>query len=331
MKIAFFSTKSYDKQYFDKNNTDLHDITYFETRLTDETIHLCDGSEAVCVFVNDRINNTVIKYLSSQDIHLILLRCAGFNNVDLRSANERGISVFRVQGYSPRAVAEHALALILTLNRKTHKAYNRIREMNFSLERLIGFDIYNKTIGVIGTGKIGSAFCRIMLGFGCRILAYDIYEQEDLKSIGIQYTSLDNCFEQSDIISLHCPLNSETKYLINRERIGKMKDGVMLINTSRGALINTRDIIDGLKHQKIGYLGIDVYEQEDKLFFEDFSEIVIQDDIIARLLTFPNVLITSHQGFLTHEALDNISQITFENIASYLRNKISDNLVSIHD
>jgi len=329
MKIGFFSTKNYDKKYFDRNNESRYEIIYFETRLNEDTVQLCDGLDGICVFVNDNVNRNVIEYLHKHHIHLILLRCAGFNQVDLEAARDHKVKVFRVPAYSPEAVAEHALALILTLNRKTHKAYSRIRELNFSLERLIGFNLYEKCVGVIGTGKIGSAFCRIMLGFGCKVIAYDKYEQEEMKNQGVQYTDLETCISNSDIISLHCPLNDETKYMINAERIENMKKGVMLINTSRGGLVNTKDVVHALKHEHIGYLGIDVYEQEDKLFFEDYSETILKDDLIARLLTFPNVLITSHQGFLTQEALDQIAKVTLENLQFYLDNKKTDNEVSV--
>lgn len=327
MKLGFFSTKSYDKRYFDKNNDSGLEIIYFETRLSADTVQLCVNLDGVCVFVNDVVDRVVIESLHEYGVHLILLRCAGFNQVDLEASQDYQMKVYRVPAYSPEAVAEHAIALILTLNRKTHKAYNRVRELNFSLERLIGFDLNGKCVGVIGTGKIGTVFCDIMLGFGCKVIAFDKYEQDSLKDKGGKYTNLETCLSESDIISLHCPLNSETKHMINEERIWKMKDGVMLINTSRGGLINTRDVVHALKHEKIGYLGIDVYEQEDKLFFEDYSEMILKDDVIARLLTFPNVLITSHQGFLTHEALDQIAKITFENLQCFREGKESDNEV----
>jgi D-lactate dehydrogenase len=327
MQLGFFSTKSYDRKYFDRNNSSRHQIIYHEARLNEDTVQLCEGLDAVCVFVNDVVNRKVIEYLHDHGIRLILLRSAGFNQVDLEAARDYQIKVYRVPAYSPEAVAEHAVSLILTLNRKTHKAYNRIRELNFSVERLIGFNLISKHIGVIGTGKIGEAFCRIMLGFGCKVIAYDKYEREDLKKLGIEYLDLESCISKSDIISLHCPLNEETKYMINSQRITHMKEGVMLINTSRGGLINTRDVIEALKHEKIGYLGIDVYEQEEKLFFEDFSETILKDDLIGRLLTFPNVLITSHQGFLTQEALDQISKVTLENLQCFVDNKACKNEV----
>ncbi len=316
MKIAFFSTKAYDRQFFDRYVT-THEITYFEGRLRMPTVNLTKGYDAVCVFVNDRLNAEVIAGLKENGIKLIALRCAGFNNVDLEAAKQNGIKVVRVPAYSPHAVAEHAVALILTLNRKTHKAYNRVREGNFSLERLTGFDLYGKTVGVIGTGKIGQAFCNIMQGFGCKVLAFDLMEDKELASKGIEYLPLMDVLQQSDVISLHCPLNEQTSHLINKQTIGMMKEGAMLINTSRGGLIDTVDVIEGLKSGRIGYLGLDVYEQEEKLFFKDLSENVIQDDLIMRLLSFPNVLITAHQGFFTEEALVQIAQTTLDNIDTF--------------
>ncbi len=322
MKVAFFSAKSYDKEYFNKFNSEhQHDLTFLEVPLNEQTASLTAGFDAVCVFVNDVINQKTIDVISANGIKVIALRCAGFNNVDLKAAKSSGIKVVRVPAYSPESVAEHAVALILTLNRKTHKAYNRVREGNFSIENLTGFNLFGKTVGVIGTGLIGASFCKIMLGFGCKVLAYDIRESEELTQIGVQYKSLDEVFRDSEIISLHCPLNPNTAYLINQESIEKMKDGVMLINTSRGALINTQDAIEGLKTGKIGFLGIDVYEQEADLFFQDLSEIVIQDDVIARLISFPNVLITGHLGFFTKEALEEIATITLGNLSDFKNGK----------
>ena len=316
MKIAFFSTKSYDREFFSRYVT-THELIYFETPLNEQTANLAAGCNAVCVFVNDKLNSAVIGQLKTIGIKLIALRCAGFNNVDLESAKVNGIKVARVPAYSPHAVAEHAVALMLTLNRKTHKAYNRVREGNFSLERLTGFDLYEKTVGVIGTGKIGQAFCNIMLGFGCKVLAFDLIANKDVMAKGVDYVPLMDVLMHSDIISLHCPLNEQTKHIINEQTIAMMKEGLMLINTSRGALIDTAAIIESLKNGKIGYLGLDVYEQEEKLFFKDLSESIIQDDVIMRLLSFPNVLITSHQGFFTEEALTQIAQTTLENIDSF--------------
>ncbi|MGM0375794.1 MAG: 2-hydroxyacid dehydrogenase [Bacteroidota bacterium] len=322
MKVAFFNTKSYDKEFFEQyvQNTGV-ELTFFDGTLNCETTELTRGYDAVCVFVNDQLHADVIEKLAEHGVKLIALRCAGFNNVDLEAAEKHQIKVVRVPAYSPSAVAEHAVALILTLNRKTHKAYNRVRENNFSLERLTGFNLQGKTVGVIGTGKIGVAFSRIMKGFGCRVLAHDPYPRQDLQDEGIVYTERDELLEQSDIISLHCPLTPESKHLINKVTIDQMKPGVMLINTSRGALINTKDAIKGLKKGKIGYLGIDVYEQEEDLFFRDLSENIIQDETIMRLISFPNVLITSHQAFFTREALEQIASTTIQNILDFTNNK----------
>ena len=326
MKIAFFSTKSYDREFFDKY-VSTHEIIYFEAPLNEQTANLAAGCNAVCVFVNDKLNAGIIAELKKMGVQLIALRCAGFNNVDLAAAKDNIIKVVRVPAYSPHAVAEHAVALILTLNRKTHKAYNRVREGNFSLERLTGFDLYGKTVGVIGTGKIGETFCDIMLGFGCRVLAFDLVENKQLASKGVDYLPIVDVFEQADIISLHCPLNEQTKHIINGQTIHMMKEGVMLINTSRGALVDTKTVVQALKTGRIGYLGLDVYEQEEKLFFNDLSENIIQDDVIMRLLSFPNVLITSHQGFFTEEALTQIAQTTLGNIDAFETGGVLKNVV----
>ena len=326
MKIAFFSTKIYDREYFDRYNT-AHEILYFEAPLNEQTVKLANGCKAICAFVNDKINALVITTLKINGIELIALRSAGFNNVDLLAAKANKITIMRVPAYSPYAVAEHAVALILTLNRKTHKAYNRVREGNFSLDRLTGFDLHGKTVGVIGTGKIGQVFCKIMLGFGCKVLAFDIIANRDMKALGVEYLSLIDMFEQADIVSLHCPLNEQTKHIINVQTISMMKKGVMLINTSRGALVDTSAAIDALKTGAIGYLALDVYEQEEKLFFNDLSENIIQDDDIMRLLSFPNVLITSHQGFFTEEALAEIARTTLNNIDEFVAGKAIQNVV----
>lgn len=318
MKIAVFSTKSYDKIYLEKHRENSkHTFTYFETSLNDETTNLTIGFEGICVFVNDKIDKKTIENLSKNGIKLIALRCAGFNNVDLKAAHEKNIKVVRVPAYSPQAVAEHAVAMILTLNRKTHKVYNRVRESNFSLENLTGFNLFGKTIGVIGTGQIGVAFCKIMIGFGCKIIAYDIKESAELILQGIDYQSIDEVLSNSDIISLHCPLTEKTHHLFDKTAFAKIKSGAMLINTSRGGLIKTEDVIEALKKGKIGYLGIDVYEQEENLFFKDLSESIIQDDLIQRLISFPNVLITPHQGFFTEEALTQIAITTITNISDF--------------
>ncbi|MEO6720734.1 MAG: 2-hydroxyacid dehydrogenase [Ferruginibacter sp.] len=326
MKTAFFSTKSYDREFFDKYVT-TQQLVYFEAPLNKQTVNLASGCDAVCVFVNDKLDDVVITELKRLGIRLIALRCAGFNNVDLLAAKENGLTVVRVPAYSPHAVAEHAVALIMTLNRKTHKAYNRVREGNFSLERLTGFDLYGKTVGVIGTGKIGQVFCDIMLGFGCNVLAFDLVEHKPTAAKGVAYLPLIDILHQADIISLHCPLNEQTHHIINTQTIGMMKEGVMLINTSRGALIDTAAVVKALKSGRIGYLGLDVYEQEEKLFFNDLSENVIQDDMIMRLLSFPNVLITSHQGFFTEEALTQIAQVTLKNMDDFEAGGVLKNVV----
>ena len=326
MKIAFFSTKIYDREFFDRYNTS-HEIIYFEAPLNVQTVNLAKGCKAICAFVNDKITGAVITALKNNGVQLVALRCTGFNNVDIAAAKANGITVARVPAYSPYAVAEHAVALILTLNRKTHKAYNRVREGNFSLDRLTGFDLNGKTVGVIGTGKIGQVFCKIMQGFGCKVLAFDVIASKQLEATGVIYLPLIDIFQQADIVSLHCPLNELTKHIINEQTIAMMKDGVMLINTSRGALVDTPSVIEGMKTGRIGYLGLDVYEQEEKLFFNDLSENIIQDDDIMRLLSFPNVLITSHQGFFTQEALAQIAKTTLGNLDQFEAGQIVKNIV----
>jgi D-lactate dehydrogenase len=328
MKVALFSSKSYDKESFEKSNT-FSDIefTYFEVALNQDTAKLTQDFQAVCIFVNDQSDAAVLENLAENGVGLIALRCAGFNNVDLTKANELGIKVMRVPAYSPEAIAEHALALILTLNRKTHKAFNRIREGNFSLEGLTGFNLYGKTVGVIGTGRTGFAFARIMLGMGCKVVAFDKFPSDALKEMGVSYVEFNELLKESDIISLHCPLTPETHHLFDKRAFRRMKTGAMLINTSRGAVVDTRDAIEALKSHKLGYLAIDVYEQEEKLFFRDLSETVLQDDTIARLMTFPNVLITAHQGFFTQEALGQIATITLNNINDYRKGITSGNEV----
>jgi D-lactate dehydrogenase len=326
MIISFFSTHDFDKVYFDRFNTQ-HDIRYFETALTEQTAKLAKGSQVVCCFVNDKITEGVVQQLAENGVKLIALRSAGYNNVDLLAAKARNLPIVRVPAYSPHAVAEHAMALILTLNRKTHKAYNRVREGNFSLERLIGFDIYGKTVGVVGTGKIGETFCRLLKGFGCKIVAFDVVQNQSLITEGVTFLPLKDVLAQADIISLHCPLNDKTKHLINAESLKSIKRGAMLINTGRGGLIDTVAVIDALKSGQLGYLGIDVYEQEENLFFRDFSESIIQDDVMMRLMSFPNVLITAHQAFFTEEALSQIAQITLQNISDFEKNKVLVNTV----
>ena len=326
MKIAFFSTQPYDTEYFERHNKD-HEIIFFEVQLNEQTVKLANGCNAVCVFVNDQLTASVVKLLAGAGIKIIAMRCAGFNNVDLYAAKENKITVVRVPAYSPHAVAEHALALIMTLNRKTHKAYNRVREANFSLHRLTGFDVYGKTVGVVGTGKIGTCFVHIMLGLGCKVLAFDLIANKDLEAEGVEYLPLVEVLKQSDILSLHCPLTDQTKHLINKTSLNMMKEGVMLVNTSRGGLIDAKAAIDALKEGKLGYLGIDVYEQEEKLFFHDWSENIIEDDVIMRLLSFSNVLITAHQGFLTEEALTEIALVTLQNVSDFEQGKKLINVV----
>lgn len=329
MNLAVFSTKPYDKEYFEKfkNEYDIK-ISYFDASLKPNTAKLTKDFDAVCVFVNDVLNKKTVETIAKKGVRLIALRCAGFNNVDLNACKENNIKVVRVPAYSPEAVAEHAMALILTLNRKTHKAYNRVREGNFSLTNLIGFNLNKKVVGVVGTGKIGAAFCRIAKGFGCEVLAYDIHKNEELEKNGVKYVSLDELFNKSDVISLHCPLNENTKHIIDKSSIEKMKKGVLLVNTSRGALVNTKDVITGLKSKKIAFLGIDVYEQEENLFFKDLSESIIKDDLLLRLNSFPNVLITSHQAFFTKEAMTEITTTTLNNIQEFMNDEKLTNEVS---
>jgi len=318
MKITFFSTQPYDKKSFEEHNRHYaFNIKFLDVQLNEQTASLAEGADAVCAFVNDRVNASIIKQLARAGVKIIALRSAGFNNVDLAAAKDYNLKVVRVPAYSPNAVAEHAVAMIMTLNRKTHKAYNRIREQNFSLNGLLGFDLHGKTVGVIGTGNIGQVFCRVMLGFGCKVIAFDVQKNEQLKERGIQYLPLDDVFSASNIISLHCPLNEHTRYIINKDSIEKMQENVMLINTSRGGLIDTKAVVKGLKSGKIGSLGIDVYEQEENLFFRDLSETIIEDDVISRLSSFPNVLITAHQGFFTKEALAEIAETTLSNLKAF--------------
>ncbi len=317
MQVAFFSSKKYDKEYFEKGKNSTHTFTYFETPLNKDTLNLAKGFDAVCIFVNDNADEEILDGLSEYGVKLVALRSAGFNNVDIDAAKKVGIKVVRVPSYSPEAVAEHALALILTLNRKIHKAYNRVRENNFSLENLTGFNLHGKVMGVVGTGQIGRAYCNIISGFGCKTLAYDIYEQDDLKEKGIQYVSLKKLIAESDIIALHCPLTPETHHMFNEETFATMKKGAMLVNTSRGGLIDTAAAIEALKTGQLGHLAIDVYEQEENLFFRDLSESIIMDDMIVRLMAFHNVLITSHQGFFTKEALEEITKTTIHNFDQF--------------
>ncbi|HSV89026.1 MAG TPA: 2-hydroxyacid dehydrogenase [Bacteroidales bacterium] len=326
-KIAFFSTKIYDRQYFE-NSTDKHQFEFFESRLRSSSLRLVKGFDGVCVFVNDSINADVLRGLDAENVRLVALRCAGFNNVDLKAAQQHNIRIMRVPAYSPEAVAEHAVALMMSLTRKTHKAYNRVREGNFSIERLMGFTIHGKTVGVCGTGRIGQAFCRILSGFGAKIIASDKYHSPDMLNLGVKYLGFDEILEQSDILSLHCPLTPETHHVINAASLKKMKKGAMLINTSRGKLVDTAAVIEALRSEQIGALAIDVYEQEEKLFFRDLSEQIIRDEHISRLMIFPNVIITAHQGYFTHESMEQITAITLQNFDDFVAGNNSENEVN---
>ena len=320
MKVAVFSTKPYDREYLDRANAGHgHALTFFEAHLGRETAILAAGHDAVCAFVNDVLDGEVLRQLAAGGTRLVALRSAGFNHVDLTAARSLDITVARVPAYSPYAVAEHAVGLILTLNRKFHRAYSRVREGNFSLHGLRGFDLHGRTVGTIGTGKIGAVFARIMLGFGCRVLAFDPEPSQECRALGVEYVTLEELLRTSDIVSLHSPLNESTHHLINAERLALVKRGVMLINTSRGALVDTRAVIEALKSGQLGYLGIDVYEEEEQLFFEDLSTQIIRDDVFMRLLTFPNVIVTAHQAFFTEEALLNIAGTTVANITAFER------------
>ena len=317
MKIAFFDAKSYDILAFERfaNTSDIT-FKYFETKLNEDTAMLARGFDGVCVFVNDTVNAKVIDILHSIGIKIIALRCAGFNNVDVKYASDK-ICVVRVPAYSPYAVAEHAIALLLTSIRRTHKAYIRSKDFNFSLVGFTGFDLHGKTVGVIGTGRIGKVFINICKGFGMKILAYDKYPSYEICDNNVKYVTLDKIFESSDIISLHCPLTPETYHIINKESIGKCKNGFVLINTSRGALVDSDALLDGIKSRKVGAACLDVYEEESDVFFEDNSGHIMEDDTLARLITMPNVIVTSHQAFLTDEALTNIAEVTIKNIIDF--------------
>ncbi len=325
MNIAFFSAQKYEKPFFEHSIAPHSSLamTYFDQSLNEQTAVLANNFNAVCVFVNDTVNAEVIKLLAQQGVNTILLRCAGFNNVDLGAAKAHNINVLRVPAYSPEAVAEHCIALMLTLSRKTHKAYNRVREDNFDLNGLLGFNLHNKTVGIIGCGKIGLALCNILNGFGAKVLVCDPNAMPGNYTI----TDLNTLLTQSDIISLHCPLNEQTHHLIDERAFDKMKPGVMLINTSRGALLNSKACIQALKTQKLGYLGLDVYEQESELFFKNHSDEINQDDIFSRLVGFKNVLLTGHQGFFTQEALTEIANTTITNALEVELNKPLSNAV----
>ena len=331
MKITFFGTQPYDRESFDRANASCgFEFNYHRSHLNGNNTSLAQGADAVCIFVNDTADAATIRSLAAMDVKLIALRCAGFNNVDLKAAAEYGIPVVRVPAYSPHAVAEYAVMLMLTLNRKVHRAYWRTRDGNFSLHGLLGFDMYGKTAGIIGTGKIAKKLITILRGFGMNILAYDLYPDYNFaREHQVVYTTLDELYHSSDIISLHCPLTEQTKYLINDYSIGKMKDGVMIINTGRGQLIHTNALIEGLKNKKIGSAGLDVYEEESEYFYEDQSDKIIDDDTLARLLSFNNVIVTSHQAFFTREALANIAATTLLNIKDFMEHKKLENEVKL--
>lgn len=317
-RISFFDAKPYDRLYFDRWKAEYgFEICYFEDKLNRHTAVMAEDSQAVVAFVNDTIDAATIDRLEKLGIRVIGMRCAGYNNVDLKAAKDR-IHIVRVPAYSPHAIAEHAMALAMTLNRKIHRAYNRTREYNFSLNGLMGFDFYGKTIGVIGTGKIGQALIDICIGMGMKVLAYDLYPTQ---RPGVTYVELDTLFRESNVISLHCPLTKGTKYIINADTISKMRDGVILINTSRGALIQSEDLLDGIKNHKIGAAGLDVYEEETDFFYENRSDMIMQDDVLARLISMPNVIVTSHQAFLTTEALESIAKVTLNNLRGYFDGK----------
>ncbi len=322
MKVAVFSTRPYDRTSLDAANTAGElEFLYLEPRLLPETAHMAAGCTIVSAFVNDHLNRNVLTTLAAGGTRLIALRSAGFNNVDLEAAAELELRVVRVPAYSPNSIAEHAVGLMLVLNRKFHRAYNRVREGNFALDGLLGFDLTGKTVGVIGTGKIGTVVARILHGFGCTVLGYDPYPSDQAIAAGLEYRELDDVMAVSDIVTLHLPLTPETQHMINAESIAGMKPGVMLINTSRGGLLHTADVIEGLKAGQIGYLGLDVYEEEDDIFFQDLSSNILQDDVFARLLTFPNVVITGHQAFFTQEAVGAIATTTVDNIRAFIHDE----------
>lgn len=331
MNTAVFSARKYDRKYLDSANlTFEHTLTYFEHRLREPSAQLASEFECVCAFVNDHLNRETMTQLARGKTRLIAMRCAGYNNVDLEAARELGIAVVRVPAYSPHAVAEHVIAILMALYRTTHRSHNRVREGNFSLEGMVGQEVFGKTAGIIGTGQIGALVAKLFLGFGCQVYAYDVRQDDALLKQGVTYTDLETIWSTCDIISLHCPLIPETKHLINDQTLARMKDGVTLINTSRGGLVDTNAAYRALKSGKIGHFGIDVYEEEESLFFEDLSAEIIQDDLFMRLTTFPNVFITGHQAFFTDTALKKIAETTLSNIAEFEATGTCANQVSIH-
>ena len=328
MKIAMFSTRSYDINHFDPLlSADNIEFEYFDTQLNSNTVQLAQGFDAVCAFVNDDLSKPVLNKLAEFGIKIVAMRCAGFNNVDIYAAKELNITVVRVPAYSPEAVAEHSIALMMSLNRRIHKAYLRTRDANFALQGLVGFNMFGKTVGVIGTGRIGVATMAILKGFGCKILAYDPYQSEHALKLGAEYVELDELYAQSDVISLHCPLTDDNHHLLNKDSFAKMKDGVMIINTSRGGLLSATDAIHALKSGRIGALGLDVYEEEEHLFFGDHSSEIIADDTFRRLSACHNVIFTGHQAFLTKEALTSIAQTTIHNLLTFEKGEVSGNEV----
>lgn len=321
MKISFYSSQPYDITFFKKVNADYqHELIFHDYALNEDTVDLVKDVRCICIFVNDKLTRTVLEILYKKGVRLIALRCAGFNNIDVIGADHLGITVVRVPAYSPESIAEHTVGLMLSLSRHIHRAYNRVRESNFSLNGLLGFELHHSTIGIVGTGQIGTALAKILTGFGSHIIAYDPKPNDECKSLGIKYVDFKSLCQQADVISLHCPLTPDTQYLVNEKTLNNMKKGVMIINTSRGAVIDTKAVVECLKNGHIGYLGLDVYEQEENLFFQDLSDQIISDDLFERLLTFPNVLITGHQAFFTDQALTNIAQTTLSNIQRFENN-----------
>lgn len=326
MRVAVFSAHTYDRQFFDAANlTRRHELHYLEARLSAATCVLAEGYPAVCAFVNDQLDAAALAALARGGTRLVALRSAGFNHVDVTAARREGLTVARVPAYSPYAVAEHTVALILALNRRLYRAYSRVREGNFALDGLLGFDLHGATVGIVGTGKIGRGVARIMHGFGCRLLGHDVAPSDECRALGLDYVPLERLFAESSIVTLHTPLTPETRHLIDAAALARMPTGVMIVNTGRGALVDTRALIDGLKSGKIGYLGLDVYEEEEGLFFQDLSSAVIQDDLFARLLTFPNVIVTGHQAFFTRQAMTAIAETTLENVDAFERGRRSGN------
>ena len=327
MRVVVFSSKPYDRVFLGETNRGRHEFVFQEPRLTAETAPLARGADAVCLFVHDHADAPAVGTLGQLGVRGIALRCAGFNNVDLAAAARAGISVVRVPAYSPHGVAEHAVALLMTLNRRVHRAFNRVREGNFALDGLLGFDMHGKTVGVVGTGKIGASFAAIMAGFGCRLLAHDVAENPAVRALGAGYVGLDQLFAESNVVSLHCPLTPQTRHLINADTLARMPEGAYLINTGRGPLIDTAAVIQALKSGRLGALAIDVYEEEEGVYYEDLSGQILRDDQLARLITFPNVLVTSHQAFFTREAMRAIAEVTLSNLDEFASGRAGPNAV----